>query len=146
MSAPNFDRLPEVPREDNMGFGLWDYLTKIKEFAEEVALRFKENTETWTLPYFLNGWENYGGDYQVIGYHKDFTDTVHIRGVCKSGTLAETIFILPVKYRPAQHIMFPVATDNDSTGHVTVHKTGEVKATSGCSTVMTSLSGISFKV
>lgn len=53
----------------------------------------------WTNVTFLNGWSNFGGQYQTCQYRK-VGDEVKVRGLCKGTLGAPPIFNLPVGFRP----------------------------------------------
>lgn len=58
-------------------------------------------------PGFLNGWVNYGGEWETAGFRKDANGYVHIKGLVKAGTINAAVFTLPPGYRPAAgvHLM-----------------------------------------
>jgi len=49
---------------------------------------------------FQNGWVNFGGEYEGISYYKDDQGNVFLSGLAKNGTIAGTMFTLPVGFRP----------------------------------------------
>ena len=56
-------------------------------------------------PPFLNGWQNYGGQFRTVGFRKLSDNTVALTGLMSNtGTwLADSIvFMLPVGYRPSE--------------------------------------------
>jgi hypothetical protein len=73
---------------------------------------------------------------------------VHLTGVVKDGTPGATsiIFELPPAYRPANTLRFPIGSDNESVGTISISKNGAVVAESACSVTLTSLDGIIFRV
>lgn len=65
----------------------------------------------WLVPTLVNSWVNFGGGQQDAEYTKDVFGWVHIRGCVKSGTTGNTIFTLPVGYRPSPSgLIFPAST------------------------------------
>jgi len=76
------------------------------------------NVDQWHLvgsgglePAFQNGWTNYATGYATVAFMKDALGYVHMRGDAKPGTIATTMFTLPVGYRPGPNgtIVLPVA-------------------------------------
>jgi len=98
-------------------------------------------------PAFQNSWVNFGGTTEVCSYWKDLSGTVHLQGLCKSGTVATgatgTIFTLPVTYRPTLAMTF-VVISNGAIGRVDVNPDGTVVAYAGNNTYF-SLCGLSFR-
>ena len=101
-------------------------------------LRIKENgnisitkgieTDGWTTPSLLNGFQQYGGGWERVGYYKDKMGRVHVRGLVRNGSANKAIFILPAGYRPARTLIFNLRSDNpDKTSRVDVLNNGEVK-------------------
>jgi hypothetical protein len=63
-------------------------------------------------PAFQNSWVNFGGaPEQVAQFRKDPFGHVSLRGLVKSGTVGQTIFQLPVGYRPPAVIRIPVMSN-----------------------------------
>ena len=100
---------------------------------------------------FSNSWVDYGKtttEWCPASYWKDQYGFVHLRGLVKSGTLAQAIFTLPTGYRPnggTERERF-CQPDNNGTApaRVDVNDTGTVIIAGGGSTTWTSLSGIHF--
>jgi DNA-binding beta-propeller fold protein YncE len=99
--------------------------------------------EAWQTPVFENGWVNYSGTYNDAGYFKDSVGVVHLRGLVKNGTIGQTIFTLPVGYRPAARGIFP-SVSNSVPGRIDVLPDGRVIPLAGNS-VWLSLEGITFR-
>ena len=108
----------------------------------------------WTLvsgkpvtfaPTLLNKWVNYNDGFATSGYWKDSDNQVHLRGLIKSGTVADgtVIFTLPQGFRPLQKQIFIVFISGGGYGRVDVNDNGNVVAKIVNATY-TSLSGISF--
>lgn len=57
-------------------------------------------TGAWITPTLTNSWVNFGGSYENAGYMKDSLGFVHLKGLVKSGVASQSIFTLPVGYRP----------------------------------------------
>lgn len=89
---------------------------------------------SWIAPTLLNGWVNFGGQYATAGYMKDSMGFVHLKGMIKSGTIAQgtTIFSLPAGYRPALVTYF-IATTNPATCILYIDSSGNVVVVSGAS-------------
>jgi hypothetical protein len=63
-------------------------------------------------PAFQNSWVNFGGaPEQVAQFRKDPFGHVSLRGLVKSGTVGQTVFQLPVGYRPPAVIRIPVISN-----------------------------------
>lgn len=72
----------------------------VANFGNPVATQLNALAVTaWTNVAFLNGWSNYGASYSLTQYRK-VGDVVTIRGMMKSGTMAQPAFILPTGFRP----------------------------------------------
>ncbi|SDT22372.1 hypothetical protein SAMN05444162_3464 [Paenibacillaceae bacterium GAS479] len=65
-----------------------------------------------TATTLLNGWVNYGVGYPVASYMKDALGFVHMRGLLKSGSVAQgvTLLTLPKGYRPESAVLFVPST------------------------------------
>jgi len=81
-------------------------------------------------PAFENSWVNYGGVWDTAAFYKDACGIVHIKGFVKSGTIGQTVFTLPVGYRPKQGLIFPVIA-NDAIGVLVVEEDGRVRTSAG---------------
>ncbi|WP_018130719.1 phage tail spike protein [Effusibacillus pohliae] len=94
----------------------------------------------------LNGWTNYGSGYGLARYWKN-RDTVQISGLVNmpANGVGTTIFQLPVGYRPAYQLIFPV-NQNSSHARVDVKPDGSVVFVSGANGGWVALDGISFVV
>ncbi len=138
---PTFDRIPEVPTElENYH---WSFLTAVKDTIEKLVGYFESIDDTWIWAILENSWEHYGSPYSPVRYRKKPNNIVYFTGVAKSGTVGQTLFVLPVSYRPAFDLIVPVVS-NGVLGVCTIKATGEVEATSGNNTYF-SLDGISFQ-
>jgi hypothetical protein len=99
-------------------------------------------------PAFENSWVQYNsGGYSDVAYYLDPMGFVHLRGLCKNGTIGSSIFTLPAGYQPPYKHLFPAAS-NTAFDYVTVSAAGAVVAetTTGASNTWVSLDGISFGV
>ncbi len=103
--------------------------------------------ETWTAPTLLNSWTNYNNGYAPVGYYKDGTGRVWLRGLVINGNISTgttgDVFTLPTDYLPPYNEIF-VQQSNDAFGELRVFTTGSVRAYMGDSTSF-SLDGISFR-
>ncbi len=141
---PDFILLPELPIEKEVS--RWNLFFALKDGLQKVIDTFTASDSAWTYAYLLNGWQNYGSPYQAAGYRLDGNNMVHLSGVLKDGTI-ETIFLeLPINMRPAYTLRFPVASDADSVGSITINRHGQVTAEAACSVTLLSLDGITFRV
>lgn len=108
--------------------------------------------EDWITPTLLNGWTNYGGTRNTVGFMKDSMGFVHLKGSLKGGTIGSSgdrFFTLPSGYIPpgliiaVQHTN--AANDPADIAKVLITETGYVYA--GCgSNVEISIDNISFYV
>lgn len=73
-------------------------------------------------PAFLNSWVNLGGGFQNAGYMRDAAGFVHLKGLVRAGAIPNTIFTLPVGFRPASWEIAATAS-NDLFGEVRVDPT-----------------------
>ena len=101
---------------------------------------------TWIAPTFLNGWVNYGSEYNPCGYYKDSENRVYLRGLVKSGSVGTNtaMFQLPAGYRPAYRELFVVETNPNTSGRIDVKSDGSVIAYA-VSNAWASLDNLSFK-
>jgi len=97
--------------------------------------------QAWQTPTLLNGWANYGGGGNPIGYYKDSLGIVHIRGLM-IGTIGSTIFTLPIGYRPLFANLIVVYSNG--LGRCDIQPDGSVQAQSGTNAYF-SLDNISFR-
>jgi len=111
--------------------------------ADKFSLKADKAQEAWITPTLLNGWVNYGSGESNAGYYKDTVGTVRLTGVIKSGTLAATLFTIPIGYRPASWKYF-VTYVSGTYSKIKISKAGAVIIESG-STTLTCLDGISFR-
>jgi hypothetical protein len=106
--------------------------------------------ESWKGLGLLNGWSNWGGEYQVAGYRKDGAGNVQLRGVIKrepSPTADTIVATLPAGYRPAATEIFsPDSGGNVVLSRFDVRPNGEVmwRGTANAGYVNVSLSGVIF--
>lgn len=105
-----------------------------------------KNQEGWIEPVLLNGWVNYGGSNENVGYYKDEFGIVHLKGTIKGGTSTAwtALFNLPTGYRPFLQRRFSVDGNNAYAMISITASTGAVNIVVGNSTQL-SLDGISFK-
>jgi hypothetical protein len=101
--------------------------------------------EAWKSLSLTNGWLNYGGGFNNIGYWRDPFGVVHLRGLIKSGTIAQAACTLPVGYRPQANELIVTAA-NGAFGFVNITSIGQVIPTAPSSNVWFSLDGITFRV
>ncbi|NES77323.1 MULTISPECIES: hypothetical protein [Okeania] len=123
----------------NVGIGTKNPSAKLVVTGGETTLQ----QESWQTPTLQNGWVNYGSGYNSAGYFKDSLGIVHLKGLVRNGT-ANTIFTLPVGYRPAARELHSVATYNNTIGRVDIFSNGRVQRISG-SSAWVSLDGITFR-
>ena len=72
-----------------------------------TATNMTVTQEAWTVPTLLNSWVDYALGFDLRGYRKDASGTVHIQGLVKNGSAVNAvIFTLPTGYRPANNLVF----------------------------------------
>lgn len=98
-------------------------------------------------PAFQNAWVNYGVGEAPVSFYKDANSIVHLRGLAKSGTIANgptgAIFTLPVGYRPSLNEQIATIADG-LFARCVVDYNGNVIAASG-SNIWFSIGNIHFK-
>jgi hypothetical protein len=97
----------------------------------------------WIAPALLNGWVNYGAPWAVAGYRR-IGNIVLLKGLIRSGTLAQPGFIVPAGFRVAaanddRHI---ITVSNDLLGIVRVYGDGRVQIGGPGSNAWYSLEGV----
>jgi hypothetical protein len=79
-------------------------------------------------PGFQNNYANYGSGFSTVGFYKDSTGIVHLRGtlVKTTGTFdGSAVYTLPAGYRPPQILSMPAAVDSGS-GALQINTDGSV--------------------
>jgi hypothetical protein len=113
--------------------------------AADYTLLHQLTTDSgWIAASFFVNWTNFGGD-PTVGYKTDALGWVCLKGGATKGTALatpDTIFILPVGFRPATTHRFAVVA-NGAFGYVAVTTAGQVQVVVGSAT-WTSLEGIRF--
>lgn len=81
--------------------------------SAELAGKANKKQEDWITPDLLNGWQQWNSDnyYPEIGFKKDDMKIVSIKGML-TNTSNDTIFVLPVGYRPSRILRIPVMSQN----------------------------------
>lgn len=122
------------------GFGVKKRVRK-----DDVAIR-------WVAPTLLNGWTTFASTPpRPVQYAKDPMGFVHLRGLASraAGSSTLAIFNLPREYRPSKLEIFPgliiTAAGVTTVGRVDVATSGDVTVTTGDGSLLTSLSGITFR-
>jgi hypothetical protein len=138
----NFIPIPELPVFEEKS--RWDLFNAFRDTLIKLVTLSDQTEDIWTRMNLLNGWQHYGAPYGEAGYRK-VDNMVYITGVVL-GTAVDTIaYNLPKNFRPASTRYFPVATDNDSIGHVMIDRNGNLTMVSGVSLTLTSLDGIVYR-
>ncbi len=75
-----------------------------------VVLATTGGAPAWTAPTLGNSWQDFLSGVAPVAYRR-VGDVVELRGAIKSGTLATTVFTLPVGFRPTagNHLFAVVA-------------------------------------
>jgi hypothetical protein len=105
-------------------------------------------SEGWTPAPLVNGWVNYGSEFNTAAYTRTDDGWVRLRGLVKNGVVdpvgATPIFTLPTPgYRPPGQYLFVVATNPNDSGRVDVKTDGRVVCLKG-NNGWVSLDGIAF--
>jgi hypothetical protein len=124
-----------------------DWGAYLQAFFAALADTVSGTSPTWTAPTLANSWVNYsiGSDF-AVGYRKDPTGRVWVRGTIKDGTAASgtVLFTLPTGYRPQRACAFPVH-NNNQVMFIQINTTGTVVlAIAGTTNTLLRLDGISF--
>lgn len=113
-------------------------------FSELQAGTAFDDQEAWIAPTLLNGWVNYNtANFSGAGYMKDFMGFVHLRGLLKSGTINQNMYVLPAGYRPEKQLHI-ASVSNGLFCNVTILSNGSVLPQNGSATWW-SLDGITFR-
>lgn len=106
--------------------------------------------EIWQTPTLTNGWIHYGSDgtgtYNAASYWRDSFGVVHLRGLIKSGTIAQAAFTLPAGYRPPARELFLTFSGNPNPiyGRLDIAPNGQVLPWFGGNAYF-SLDGVTFR-
>lgn len=121
-------------------------VTALNAATSSEATAVSHLVPVWHTLTPLNGWVNYGGQYASLGVTRNAESVVTLTGLIRDGTPGGVVAQLPVGYRPAHQLMFPVVFNGSATpGRVDVYSNGEVRLTLAPGTVgYVSLSGIHF--
>jgi hypothetical protein len=95
------------------------------ELVAAINYHHPASQGTWIAPTLINGWQDYGADYNATEYFRDSNGIVHLRGLVKNGTLGLTVFTLPVGYRPVARELH-VCNSAGAFGRVDVFANGDV--------------------
>ncbi|MGB3945367.1 MAG: hypothetical protein WBK76_00815 [Candidatus Saccharimonadales bacterium] len=94
----------------------------------------------------LNGWANYDGTYNTLGYTKTVSGAVGLKGLIRSGQLwdfdsateaTRRVCVLPEGFRPANHLIFngaaydPNGTNGNGSGRIDIFPDGRIFITGG---------------
>ena len=112
--------------------------------SAELAGKANKKQEDWKTPTLLNGWTNFGGVYETVGYMKDEFGFVHLRGMIKGGTVGQNAFMLPEGYKPLKS-QYHMCISADIVRTLNVQNNGGVFISSAASSNWVTLNGISFK-
>lgn len=93
----------------------------------------------WIVPTYTNGWIDYGAvGFDGAKFRKLSNGQVEIQGMVKGGTMAVSVFVLPVGYRPLFTQVFP-QVGNNALARVDVLASGSVVIQFGSTAAWTSL-------
>jgi hypothetical protein len=74
------------------------------------------NASGGAAPAFTSPWANFGGTYQTARFRREGGDICRFEACIAGGTSGTTIFTLPVGFRPASAIRFPMTADATPAG------------------------------
>ena len=112
--------------------------------SAELAGKADKKQEDWITPTLFNGWTDYGGALETVGYMKDEFGFVHIKGMVKSGSVGYILFILPEGYRPL-NIQYHPSISSDKLITLAIRGNGAVFIPSSASNNWVAINGIIFK-
>lgn len=125
----------------------------IAEAAAPEPIEDWHEVGTTGEPSFTAPWENYGGNYQRVGFRIDHDGVVHLRGGASrpSNSAGSFMFTLPPDYRPSERIeVFSVAsTDGGGDlapdgGVIEINSSGQVFVYGDTDDRYVSLNGVYF--
>lgn len=123
---------------DKLALGLGPLQEQVNDLDSTVATL--TGSPSWTAPTLVNSWAD-AATYLTAGYIKKPDGMVALRGTITGGG-ADTMFTLPVGFRPGATVRYPT-TANNAFGTVQIDQNGVVSRTTGSSTNV-SLDGIHF--
>jgi len=138
----DFIPIPELPVFKQKS--RWDLFNAFRDTLLKLIVIADQTEDIWVRMNLLNGWQHYGTPYGEAGYRK-VDNMIYLSGVLLGTALNTIAYNLPKNFRPATTRYFPVATDNDSSGHITIDKNGNLTIPTGCSLLLTSLDGIIYR-
>lgn len=98
-------------------------------------------------PAFTNAWANFGGGRATAGFYIDKGSVVHLKGSITGGTSGTSAFTLPVGYRPASDLLFPVGSGSNLLINVLLSSTGTVEVfCNGACSGSVGFDAVSFRV
>lgn len=99
----------------------------------------------WNACPLQSGWANYNNGFVTAGFTKTSTGYVSVRGLVQGGATSHDAVIcqLPVGFRPAERLTFPVIINPNVNGRVDVDEQGRIMVSTADSG-WTSLDGILF--
>ena len=114
-----------------------------KKVLDKMTSHSKSNI--WYQPTLENSWVTFNAANNVAEYLIDDNGFVHLRGILKDGSSANTdMFSLPQGFRPALGEVFAGASSSGLAG-IAADADGDVRAYTGGSTTWTSIDGITFE-
>lgn len=121
-----------------------DKLTTYTKMEVDNLLVEKANKtqEDWITPTLYGTWHFNEGN--ICRYKKDDFGKVTLQGRVAPGEINIAIFILPIGYRPAYDLVYPVATSSSYYLTILIKNDGVVKYNAGTIGTYVDLSAISF--
>lgn len=99
--------------------------------------------EDFIAPTLTNSWVNYG-EFAGAGYRKDTLGLVHLKGLVKGGATNNSVFTLPVGYRPAEKMLFS-GHSTLANSYIEINTDGTIVPSFGSAITYLDLSAITFK-
>ncbi|MEM5567676.1 hypothetical protein AAF695_02760 [Aerococcus viridans] len=112
--------------------------------SAELNGKADKKQEDWITPTLLNGWTNFGGVYESVGYMKDEFGFVHLKGMVKGGSVGQNIFFLPEGYQPLKS-QYHACVSADIVRTLNIQANGGAFISTVASSNWVTLNGISFK-
>lgn len=102
-------------------------LTAVSARVTTLEQAQQANTNTYTAPTLLNGWQNIGGQWNTVAFKKDSSGFVHLRGLVRQPSAGNgLIFTLPADHRPLQTNQLVARCGNDVLCYILIGADGSV--------------------
>jgi len=120
------------------------YTSKELGFQSGTGIGYNPTDMVYPSPNKGANYNLLGGDYHTLAYHKDAGGFVYLYGLMTGLAIGDTIFTLPVGYKPlARHIFRAICSDYTKSARIDIRTNGDVTVDNTGGSWL-SLSGISF--